>query len=159
MSLTLVKAVRGARAYRIEELWGFALTSMHTRPKPDWILIANATRARVLQQEPGSAMVVLESFVHPAGRGQPSEPLLDAKRKECTRFAHELARYLEHEGRQGHFRSLTIFASASFLAELRAALGKITRRLLAGLHELDLTSVGVAELERRVSHELAAAAH
>ena len=34
-----------------------------------------------------------------------------------------------------------------------------TLRLLAGIHELDLTSVGVAELERRVSHELAASAH
>jgi protein required for attachment to host cells len=132
---------------------------MPTRPKPDWVLIANTTRARVLQQEPGSAMVVLESFVHPAGRGQPSEPLMDARQKECTRFAHELAQYLEQEARQGHFGSLTIFASASFLEELRASLGRITKRLLSGLHELDLTSVGVAELERRVSDELAAAAH
>jgi protein required for attachment to host cells len=132
---------------------------MPTRPKPDWVLIANTTRARVLQQEPGSAMVVLESFVHPAGRGQPSEPLMDARQKECTRFAHELAQYLEQEARQSHFGSLTIFASASFLEELRASLGRITKRLLSGLHELDLTSVGVAELERRVSHELAAAAH
>lgn len=129
---------------------------MHTRPKPDWILIANTTRARVLQREPGSAMVVLESFVHPAGRGQ---RLMDATQKECTRFAHELAQYLEHEARQGHFGCLTLFASTSFLEELRAGLGKVTTRLLSGIHELDLTSVGVAELERRVSHELAAAAH
>lgn len=132
---------------------------MQTRPKPDWILISNTTRARVLQQEPGSAMVVLESFVHPAGRGQPSEPLKNARHKECTRFAQELAQYLEHEARQGHFGSLAIFASASFMEELRASLGKMTQRLLSGLYELDLTSVGVAELERRVSHELALAAH
>lgn len=132
---------------------------MHTRPKPDWVLIANTTRARVLQQEPGSAMVVLESFVHPAGRGQPSEPLMDARQKECTRFAQELAQYVELEARQGHFGGLTIFASASFHEELRASLGRITKRLLSGIHELDLTSVGVAELERRVSHELAVAAH
>jgi protein required for attachment to host cells len=132
---------------------------MHTRPKPDWILIANTTRARVLQQEPGNAMVVLESFVHPAGRGQRTEPLMDARQKECTRFAHELAQYLEHEARQAHFGSLTLFASASFLEELRAAFGKATLRLLIAAHELDLTSVGVAELERRVSHELTLAAH
>lgn len=132
---------------------------MHTRPNPDWILIANTTRARVLAQEPGNAMTVLESFVHPAGRGLPREPLKDTRQKECTRFAHELAEYLEHEARQGRFESLTIFASAAFADELRASLGKLTQRLLSGIHELDLTSVGVAELERRVSHELALATH
>ena len=131
------------------------LTPMLTRPKPDWILIANKTRARVLQQDPGSAMVVLESFVHPAGRGERSEPLLDARQKESTRFAHELARYLEHEARQGHFGGLTVFVSATFVQELQAGLGKVTRRLLSDVHELDLTSVGVAELERRVSRALA----
>jgi Protein required for attachment to host cells len=132
---------------------------MFTRSKFAWILIANTTRARVLQQEPGAAMVVLESFVHPPGRGLRPDRLLDARQKECTRFAHELARYLEHEARQAHFSSLTIFAAPSFAEELRAGLGKITRRHLAGIHELDLTSVGIAELERRVSHELALAAH
>jgi len=130
---------------------------MLTRPKPDWILIANVTRARVLQQAPGSAMVVLESFVHPAGRGQRAE-LMDARQKECTRFARELGQYLEHEARVGHFGALTIFAPASFLDELRPALGKVTLRALAGTHELDLTSVGVSELERRISQELALAA-
>jgi protein required for attachment to host cells len=132
---------------------------MYTSSKPDWILIANTTRARVLQHEPGSAMVVLESFVHPAGRGLRADAVLDARQKECTRFAHELAQYLEYEARRSHFSSLTIFASASFAEELRAGLGRMTRRQLAGIHELDLTSVGVAELERRVSHELSLAAH
>lgn len=132
---------------------------MFTRSKPAWILIANTTRARVLQQEPGSPMVVLESFVHPAGRGVRSDPLLDNRQKECTRFAHELAKYLEQEARQAHYSSLTIFACATFAEELRAGLGKMTQRLLNGVHELDLTSVGVAELERRVSRELALAAH
>lgn len=132
---------------------------MPTRPKPAWILIANTTRARVLQQESGSAMVVLESFVHPAGRGQSADPLADGRLKESTRFAHELAQYLEYEARRGHFGGLTIFACTSFLEELRAGLGKMTVRLLTGVHELDLTNVGVAELERRVSHELTLSAH
>jgi protein required for attachment to host cells len=103
-------------------------------------------------------MVVLESFVHPAGRGRRTDPLLDARQKECTRFARELGHYLEHEASLGHFGSLAMFAPPSFLAELRAALGKATLRALAGTHEMDLASVGVAELERRVSHELALAA-
>lgn len=132
---------------------------MYTSSKPAWILIANTTRARVLQQEPGNAMVVLESFVHPAGRGLRTDPLLDARQKECTRFAHELAKYLEQEARRSRYSTLAIFASASFADELRAGLGKMTRRLVSGVYEQDLTSVGVAELERRVSHELSLAAH
>jgi protein required for attachment to host cells len=155
--LTRIKAARTVDGYRLVDHWSLAAPSlMPTRPKPDWILIANTTRARVLQQEPRSAMVVLESFVHPAGRGQRTE-LMDARQKECTRFAHELGKYLEHEAHVGHFGSLTIFAPASFLEELRAALGTATLRALAGTHELDLTSIGVSELERRVSQELALA--
>ena len=76
------------------------MTNMTT--KPDWILIANTTRARVLQQR-GVVIEILESFVHPAGRGQATPPLLDARQKEYTRFAQELAQYLEAEARMGHF--------------------------------------------------------
>lgn len=127
--------------------------------KPDWILIANTTRARVLQQYRGAAMEVIESFVHPAGRGQPSPPLLDARQKEYTRFAQELAQYLEAEARMGHFRSLVILAPVPFLDDLRAALGKFAARLLVGTGERDLTSWGVAELGRQVERELAAVTH
>ncbi len=132
------------------------MTDMTT--KPDWILIANTTRARVLQQR-GTVMEVIESFVHPAGRGQATPPLLDARQKQYTRFAQELAQYLEAEARMGHFTSLVILAPLPFLEELRAALGKFTTRLLVGTFERDLTSWGVAELGRQVSRELAAVAH
>jgi protein required for attachment to host cells len=130
--------------------------AMYSPPTPDWILIANATRARVLQQEPGSPMVVLESFVHPVGRGARSDGPSDPRQKEGRLFAHELAQYLEREARQARFGRLTVFAASPFAEELRAGLGKLTRQLLTGVHELDLTSVGMAELERRVFQEMAA---
>jgi protein required for attachment to host cells len=149
-SLTAVKARRRPADYR---------GPMSTTPPPDWILIANATRARVLQQEAGGAMEVLESFVHPAGRGQPVEPITDPREKSYTRFAHELAQHVEQDARQGHLCSLVIFAPQPFLDELVSALGKAGRRLLCGAHELDLTSVGLAELDWRIQHELEAAAH
>jgi protein required for attachment to host cells len=126
---------------------------------PDWILIANTTRARVLEQEAAGAMEVRESFVHPAGRGQPVGPLLDAREKSYTRFAHELAQHLEQEARQGHLCSLVIFAPQPFLNEVTSALGKASRGLLCGTHEIDLTSVGLAELDWRIHQELEAAAH
>ena len=143
--------------------------------KPDWTLIANATRARLLQQEQGGPMVILESFVHPAGRGKASdladdragqahndrfggaayEPRVDAKHKQHTEFARELGHLLEQEAQLDHFRSLTIFASSPFLGEIKAELGKATQRRLVAAQELDLTSFGLSELEERISHELA----
>ena len=118
--------------------------------KPDWTLIANATRARLLQQERGAPMVILESFIHPRGRGKP-----DADDHEHMEFARELAHLLEQEAQLDHFRSLTIFAIGPFLGEIRDELGKATRRRVVGTHELDLTSFGLSELEERIAHELA----
>jgi protein required for attachment to host cells len=146
-----------------------------TAMKPDWTVIANATRARLLQQEQGAPMVILESFIHPEGRGKVSEladdkagqqktdrfggaayePRVNAKRKEHTEFARELAHLLEQEAQLDHFRSLTIFASSPFLGELKAELGKATLRRLISTHEQDLTSLGLSELEERIAHELA----
>ena len=136
--------------------------------KPDWTLIANATRARLLQQEQGAPMVILESFIHPAGgRGKAGrarddgvggaayEPRVDARREEHTEFARELAHLLEQEAQLDHFRSLTIFASSPFLGEIKAELGRATLRLLVTAQELDLTSLGLSELEERIAQELA----
>jgi len=118
--------------------------------KPDWTLIANATRARLLQQERGAPMVILESFIHPRGRGK-----LDANDTERSEFARELAHLLEQEAQLDHFHSLTVFAASPFLGEITDQLGKATRRRLGGTHELDLTSFGLSELEERIAHELA----
>jgi protein required for attachment to host cells len=144
--------------------------------KPDWILIANASRARLLQKELGCPVVIIESFIHPKSRSMTSElgddkagqegadrsfgaaayePRLDAKEKEHRRFAHELADYLEHQAQQGRFHSLVLFASSPFLGELKAQLGTAAVRLLKSTHDLDLTSVGLVELDQRVACELA----
>ncbi len=148
--------------------------------KPDWILIANATHARLLRRESGGLMVVLETFEHPEGRSKVSEladdkmgrensdssfggsayqPRVDAKQKEHARFACQLADHLEQQAQQGHFRSLVIFASSPFLGELKTELGATTARLLSATHDLDLTSFGLAELEQRVERERAPSAH
>lgn len=144
--------------------------------KPNWFLIANATHARLLQQEVGSPMVVLKSFDDPLGRAKVSElgsaragqertdrgfggaayePRLDAKEKEHLRFARELAEHLEQHAQKGDFRSLVVLSSSPFLGELKVALGPVTQRLLTGTHDVDLTSVGLTELERRIAHEVA----
>lgn len=144
--------------------------------KPHWILIANATQARLLQQEDSGRLVILKSFSHSQGRSKISDlvddraghentdrsfggtayqPRTDPKKKEHERFARELAEDLERQAQRGSFESIAVFASSPFLGELKAELGAATRRLLSGTHNVDLTSVGPAELDRRVAHELA----
>lgn len=143
--------------------------------KPDLILIANATHARLLQHERGSPMVVLKSFEHASGRDKVSDladdraghgstdhgfggaaypPRVDAKRKEHARFAAELADELEQRARDGGFHALIIFASSPFLGELKPQLGPATARLLSSAHDLDLTSFGLSQLEERIAREL-----
>jgi Bacterial archaeo-eukaryotic release factor family 12 len=124
--------------------------------KPDWTLIANSTRARLLRQEPGSPMTILESFIHPASC--PLPPGVGAMRKDLMEFARELGHLLEQEAQLDHFSSLTIFASSPFLGELEEQIGKCTRRLLAGVHEMDLTGFTLSEIEERIAHEVAAPA-
>lgn len=142
--------------------------------KPNWILIANASQARLLQQEEGCPIVVLKAFHHPASRqrsavlgddkagkelsdrgfgGAAYEPRTDAQHKEFKHFAEELARELETAAQDHAFAALTVFASSPFLGVLKQELGEGTQRLLKNTHDVDLTSVGLAELEKRVQFE------
>jgi protein required for attachment to host cells len=144
--------------------------------KPHWILIANATHARLVQQEDGARIKILKTFSHSRSRSKASElvadraghettvhafggttyqPRTDPKKKEHGRFARELADDLERQAQLGSFESLAVFASSPFLGELKAELGPATTRLLSDTHDVDLTSVGPAELGRRIAHELA----
>ena len=145
--------------------------------KPDWILVANAAHARLLQQEEGAPMTVLRAFEHPASRQHSSE-LGDAERgreatdrafggaayeahiepqkKEHLRFARELSAMLEEGAQQGRYQRIHVFASSPFLGELKAELGTATQRVVAGTHDLDLSALPLAEIEQRVQHALAA---
>ncbi len=146
-------------------------------PAVEWILVASAAHARLLQRERGLPMVQIAAFVHPearlkrgelgddrAGRERADhsfgatayEPRTDAHRKEQQRFAHELAEHLEEGARTNAYGSLVVFAGNPFLGALRDALGEGSRRLLKTSVAVDLGHVGEAELERRVREELAA---
>jgi protein required for attachment to host cells len=154
---------------------GAARSPTETAMNADWILIANATRARLLQQEPGDKVKELRSFDHPAGRSKTSEladdrsgsersdrvygaaafqPRLDAKEKEHQRFARELGAYLEQQAQLRAYRKIEVFASSPFLGELKAQIGDATTRLLGGTHDLDLTMVGKAEIGRRIAQAM-----
>ena len=147
--------------------------------KPAWILVANAAQARLVEQEPGSPMVVVHAFHHPESRlsssmigdsergrqssdraygAQAYAAHLEPHRKEHLRFAGEVADYLEQAALQGRMHKLHVFAASPFLGELKARFGDATLRLLAGTHDLDLSSFGLDEIERRVQLALHSAA-
>jgi protein required for attachment to host cells len=143
--------------------------------KPHWILIANASRARLLQQEqPADGPTLLKTFEHPASRLRSSElgddeagrersdrgpratvfePRLDPQRKEHLHFAHELAAALEDGAVRGECASISVFAASPFLGELRKEFGTETRRLLESTHDLDLTHVDTPHLNSRLREQ------
>jgi len=144
--------------------------------KDEWSLVANASQARLFRKQADGPLVALGSFHHPGGRERSStlgddkagrelsgrgfggaafEPRVDAQHKEHLRFARELADVLEGAAREGSYASVRVFAASPFLAHLKQALGPATQRLLAGAHDIDLTHVGLAELQGRIRHELA----
>ena len=144
----------------------------------DWIVIANAAHARIFRRRADGSMVALAAFEHPESRRRSSvlgdakagrelsdrgfggaayEPRLSPQRKEQLHFAQQLAAHLEAAAREGSCKSVQLLASSPFLGELKQSLGPAAQRLLAGTREVDLTHVGVAEIEGRVRQELAQA--
>jgi protein required for attachment to host cells len=137
----------------------------------DWVLIANAARARCFVRDADNgAMREERSFIHSAsrlkgmaldhdrgGRVRKSmastqfAPHTDAHDKEHAVFARELAAFLEKAALAQRYPGLWLIASAQFLGELRAQLGPAALKRLRQGVALDLSGYEGAELERRVS--------
>jgi protein required for attachment to host cells len=145
--------------------------------KTEWLLVANATHARVLRREDESRITLLQTFEHPKSRLQssdvgkdeagralsrrgtaavPLEPRVDAQTKEHLHFAHELATFLESAASENKYESLVMVASNPFLGELKQALHDGAHRRLTATVPVDLTGVGLHELASRIGQHLAA---
>lgn len=146
--------------------------------KTQWIVVASAATARIFCRESANAhLVPVAALAHEKSRLHASaltsdrpgsqaadhssglnhfEPHSDARRKEHQRFAEEIAQRLD-EGLKAHaFGSLSLFASSPFLGELKAALSEAVGRHVKATLNHDLSHVGIAELERRISGEWSA---
>lgn len=143
-------------------------------PPLDWVLVANAARARCfVRDQQNNALKELCSFVHPASRLKASErgkdrggqvrksqastqfaPHTDPRDKEHAAFARELADYLEEAARANRYPGVALIASKSFLGDLREHLGDATRHLLTASAPLDLTTCEGSDLEHRVARAL-----
>ena len=146
--------------------------------KETWIVLANASRARILDREPGGRLEELADLVHPQSREKGIElasdreghaekthgdlgrmrtafqPHMEPRQKEHSVFAVEVSRYLEDAVTQGRCRGLVLIASDPFLGELKSHLGDAAARVLSAAIPRDLTSFSGHDLERRVTEAL-----
>lgn len=143
--------------------------------QPEWVLIANATRASAYERASSGQLRLVRSFEHLPSRersaqlgddkaGREVNPgefrgaafvrRLDPHRKEHLHFARELAAFLEREAQADAYASLAIFAADPFLGELRGQIGPACARRLSRAQGPDLSHVGTAELPKRVGKAL-----
>ena len=140
--------------------------------KPQWIITANASLARLFSRDsPTDHLVLLATLEHPESRlkgsqladdrpgheatdnssgGNRYEPRSDVRRKEHQRFAREIAQRLDAALAADEFSALWIFASSPFLGELKAQLSDAVDKRVQLALDSDLTSFGLAEIEQRL---------
>jgi protein required for attachment to host cells len=141
--------------------------------KRNWWVIANAARARVLEEtdKPGCFRHVAD-LVHPpsrmkgerlrsdrpghvegTGHGLGSAsflPRTDPRVREHERFSRAVAQTVNDGVAQGHCAGLTLVASDPFLGQIKSHLSAQATKLLLRTVSSDYTSVPDADLARRV---------
>jgi protein required for attachment to host cells len=140
----------------------------------DWYVIANASRARILER--GSApepWVDIATLVHPASR-QPGQrlshdrpghvagtghglgnstyvPRTDPRQFEHERFAREIAETVDAAVAAGRCSGVVLVASNPFLGVLKAQLGTTARKLVRQTITHDFTTLSQSALYARLA--------
>jgi len=147
--------------------------------KKTWIVLANASRARILNREAeGGRLDELADLVHlqsrekgmdltsdreghaqkahgdPGHAGTAFQQHTDPRQKEHAVFALEVSRYLEDAVAQGRCTGLVLIASDPFLGELKSHLGNAAARVVSATIARDLTTFAGADLVHRVTEAL-----
>jgi protein required for attachment to host cells len=136
-----------------------------------WILVANASHARVWERTSFSEpLLEITDWVQPESRMQASAtehsplghslagrtglaPRADLKQQHRSAFAKTLTVYL-HEAVLSHrVNALALFASNPFMGELMSHLDAAVQKTIVAKHVLDLTSLNVTELDKRLRSE------
>lgn len=147
------------------------MTAASRKERPEWVLVANAARARCFERDPQTSHLrELADFVHEQSRikagelgddrpgqaikGQAStrfEARTDEHEKQRVAFARELAAYLEEAALAHRYDRLALIASNPFLGELRSHQGDASRRCTITSQAVDLTELAGPELQARVT--------
>jgi protein required for attachment to host cells len=137
-----------------------------------WILVANASKARVFErtsfteplvelsdwQHPESRMLASETERAPLGQSLAGRsglaPRTDLKQHHRSEFAKTLSRYF-HEAVLNHrVNSLALVVSNPFMGELLGHLDSSVEKIIGAKHVQDLTSLSVKELDKKLRTEL-----
>jgi protein required for attachment to host cells len=140
----------------------------------NWMVIANAARARVLE-ETGKPHVYthIADLVHPQSRQKGEElaydrpgyaegsapgtagavypPRTNPRERERDRFAQELARMLDQGIADGRCGGLVLVASSPFLGHLKAHLGAQARKAIVRTVDADYTALRDSDLAERLA--------
>ncbi|MBI5612536.1 MAG: host attachment protein [Gammaproteobacteria bacterium] len=115
-----------------------------------WILVANASHARLFNLEAPESLALVKEFSHPQSRERASDLVTDKpghyqsdggkhgtfspeetpKREEMERFAQHLAHELDHQRAAGHYQHLILVASPAFLGALNGSLNHHVKALV-----------------------------
>jgi protein required for attachment to host cells len=140
----------------------------------NWLVVANAARARVLEQsDAGEAYVHVADLVHPESRQKGTElggeraghitsgkhgagsaeyrPRTDVHEREHEHFAQEVAEMLNAGVASGRCAGLVLVASNPFLGELKAHLSEQSHKRLLRTLAHDYTTLDDSELARRLA--------
>ena len=136
-----------------------------------WILVANASHAKVFERTSFTApLVELSDWLHPESRMSASEteraplghseagraglaPRSDLKHLHRSEFASTLSKYFHHAVLSHRLEALALFVSSPFMGELLSHLDASVQHTLVAKYALDLTSVNVTELDKRLRTE------
>jgi protein required for attachment to host cells len=140
----------------------------------NWFVIANASRARVLEEgsRPGRYTHVAD-LVHPQSRqkgialagdrpghahaegagfaGTSFAPHTDPRERERDRFALEVAQLLDQGVADGRCAGLVLAASSPFLGHLKNHLGAQARKAVVRTLDADYTALTDRELGERLA--------
>jgi protein required for attachment to host cells len=140
----------------------------------NWLLVANASRARVLEEAdaPGQYVHVAD-LVRPQSRQKGSElardrpghvegighglgsgayePRTDPREHEHDVFAHEVANLLDAGVASGRCAGLILVASNPFLGQVKAHLGESAQKLVLRTVPSDYTRLNERELAQRLA--------
>jgi protein required for attachment to host cells len=141
--------------------------------KANWWVIANAARARVLEETDGPEQFRhVADLVHPQSRMKGEQlgsdrpghvegsghglgsasyvPRTDPREREQARFSREVAKAVNDGVAQGRCAGVTLVASDPFLGLVKSHLSVQARKLLLRTLASDFTTLPDAEVARRV---------
>jgi len=139
----------------------------------NWLLVANASRARVLEEsEVAGQYVHVLDLVHPSSRQKGTDlsrdrpghvegighglgsgsyvPHTDPRKHEQDVFALEVARALDDGIASGRCAGLVLIASNPFLGQVKAHLGEQASKMVLRTVPADYTGLNERELAQRL---------